>query len=543
MSTLAFVSELKDAGQDHQWYPTTQEIIQTIVRDIEKQEGDYRFHNSIRVMDVGSGDGRVLKAIDKTMKSSGFRCNTVDLFAIEKSMLHIQNMPKDIIVLGTDFAEQSLVDKPMDVIFCNPPYSEYEQWAAKLIRESCCKVLYLVIPRRWTGCLEIEQAIKARDVEVEVLGSFDFLEADRQARAKVDVLLIDYPHRTSDDVFDGAIEDMLPELKAFDLPEDMEQVKEDADPLAVAVASGNLIESLVASYDAAISETITNYRLAAKLPRKLLEELGVTKTLILKGIREKVSGLKNKYWQILFDKCGTITQRLATKQRKAFLESLTGKHSIDFTESNIFSMLIWITKWSNDYFDQQVKELFLLMSEQANVQNYASNMRTWGKENWRYRSMDEEGPTHYKLEYRVVLERCGGINNSGYQWEAKNGLSSSAFNFLQDCVTVANNLNFACDDGPVNYQWESGKQNVIELVDGKPLMAVRAFKNQNMHVHFNPKFMLALNVEAGRLLGWLKDANQAAEELKATPEEAQEIHKAFSSSFRIEANNLLRIGS
>jgi hypothetical protein len=170
-------------------------------------------------------------------------------------------------------------------------------------------------------------------------------------------------------------------------------------------------------------------------------------------------------------------------------------------------------------------------------------MRTWGKEDWRYRTPGEDGTSHYRLEYRVVLERCGGINNSGYQWEARNGLSSSAFSFLQDCVTVANNLGFACEDGPGSYQWETGKQNTIKLANGKPLMAVRAFKNQNMHVHFDPKFMLALNVEAGRLLGWLKDASQAAEELTATPEEAQEIHKALSSSFRIEANNVLRIGS
>ncbi len=64
-----------------------------------------------------------------------------------------------------------------------------------------------------------------------------------------------------------------------------------------------------------------------------------------------------------------------------------------------------------------------------------------------------------------------------------------------------------------------------------------------MHMHFSPRVMLAINVEAGRLLGWLHDAEQAATELNATPEEKQIIAQVFNSSYRIAPSNIIKIES
>jgi tRNA1(Val) A37 N6-methylase TrmN6 len=76
-------------------------------------------------MDIGAGDGRVLKAIQAKLET---RLRTIKCYAIEKAITHLNNMPKDITVVGTDFEQQTLVDKAVDIIFCNPPYSEFEQW-------------------------------------------------------------------------------------------------------------------------------------------------------------------------------------------------------------------------------------------------------------------------------------------------------------------------------------------------------------------------------------------------------------------------------
>ena len=81
-----------------------------------------------------------------------------------------------------------------------------------------------------------------------------------------------------------------------------------------------------------------------------------------------------------------------------------------------------------------------------------------------------------------------------------------------------------------------------EYVDAiEPLVAVRAFKNGNMHLHFSQKVMLAINVEAGRLLGWLRTPEQAASEMNATKAEREIIDQVFGASLRIGQNFMLKL--
>jgi hypothetical protein len=253
------------------------------------------------------------------------------------------------------------------------------------------------------------------------------------------------------------------------------------------------------------------------------------------GIKEKIIGLKSKYWRVLFDRMKPITKRLASKQRKLFMDSLDGKATIDFTESNIYSILIWVSKWANEYYDEQLIELFRKMSEYCNVVNYKSNANTWEKGNWRY----QDQHTHYKLEYRMVIERVGGIYAGQWSFEDRRGLSETAYSFISDMVTVANNLGFDSDASPADYKWVSNKQNTLLLNNGQPLVAVRAFKNGNQHIHWNPKIMLAINVEAGRLLGWIRNPQEAVREMQVSGEDAQFVADAFGSSYRIEPSRLL----
>lgn len=533
-STAQRVLALKQSGEDFEWYPTTNEIIDMVKADIVN-ELDYH-HGDVKILDVGAGDGRVLEAITAALQEDKGWHHRVQLFAIEKATPHLNAMPKAIVVIGTDFRQQMIVDKSMTVMFSNPPYSEYEDWATKLIRESSTKYLYLVIPRRWRQSLEINAAIASRNAEPESLGEFDFEDADRKARCKVEVIRI-YLGHSEDSPFNKAIEDMMPELEVFDMELDTEDDVYDR-ACRMIESDSNLIQSLVKAYDAELLQLVDNYRGVAKLSPIILKELDVTKCSVMIGIKEKIKGLKHKYWRVLFDRLEPITKRLATKQRKQFLDSLENKSTIDFTESNIYSMLIWITKWSNDYFDEQVIGVFRTLSEKCNVVNYKSNHKVWERSGWRY--LDEHH-SHYKLEYRVVCERVGGISTSQWQFEQRNGLAESAFDFIRDCITVANNLGFDCDDTPQNYRWSSSKKNTIVMTDGEPLVAVRAYKNQNLHMQFSQKVMLAINVEVGRLLGWLRNAEDAVEELQVTNGDAEFVRSTFGSSFRIAPSNMLKL--
>lgn len=550
MSTAATVRALKANDEDAEWYPSTDEIIQKVVADmcVVLDEFHYSRNEMKSVMDIGAGDGRVLKAIQKGMKERNPHSPLMECYAIEKAFHHLSNMPKDIVVVGTDFEQQALADKPVGAIFCNPPYSEFAEWVVKIIREGSTRWIYLVIPRRWRDDVNIKRAIESRSGEVTSLGEFDFLSADRKANAFVEVIRVEFGYKT-EDAFDRVIEEMMPELNVFDVQ--LEEEAASSINREVFQASSNLVEVLVDSYDRDLMSMLANYKAALSINIHILKELGVCKAGMLKAIRQKISGLKHEYWKTLFDEMGTIKTRLATKQRKAFLQSLRDKVTIDFTANNVYSMLIWISKWANDYFDEQLIELFRTLSNDSNTEKYKSNQRIWVQSGWRYgkkSNFSGEGPeqaTHYKLEYRMVLSH-GGISMS--QWahdrDQRRGLSDSAFDLLNDIVTVANNLGFPCSDHPRNYEWKSNKKNVLKLNDGKPLVAVRAFQNGNMHMQFNQKLMLAINVEAGRLLKWIRNPAEAVAEMQVTGEEAKQVEAMFGSSFRISPDaGMLRLAA
>lgn len=548
-TTLKTVTALKDADEDFEWYPSTDEIIDTVTKHlVDVAEGQYGRTHSI--MDIGAGDGRVLKRFQERLKERAPHRDTVKLYAIEKAVTHQSNMPKDITIIGTEFYQQTLVDKQVDVIFCNPPYSEFTAWMLRIVRECCAGDVYLVVPERWRDSKEVRDALKTRAVTPKIIGQFDFENADRQARAKVEVLWLSF-NRSRKDAFDSMLEEILPELEVF-TREPAAETADAASRTDLREGNSNLVEVLVASYDKDLMSMIENYRAALKIPISVLGELGICKQGVLDSIRLKIKGMKNSYWKTLFDELGTVTSRLATSQRKRFLDSLQDKVTIDFTESNAYAILIWISKWANDYFDEQLIDLFRTLSNDSNTTKYKSNDRIWTECGWRYgkkynfTGQGDNAATHYKLEYRMVVSH-GGIKVSQWEFERANhrGLSENASNLLSDIVTVANNLGFPSSDSPRNYEWKSNKQNVLKFHNGKPLVAVRAFQNGNMHLHFDPKLMMAINVEAGRLLKWIRNPSEACEEMQIVSEaEKAQVASMFGSQFHISPDaGMLRLAS
>ncbi len=139
--------------------------------------------------------------------------------------------------------------------------------AVKLIRESNCQCLYLVIPRRWKKSVEINAAIKLRNADVEMLGIYDFENAERQARAEVELIRI----TVENSAFDAAIESMLPELEGFDKLDDLPQPDDAKRACEVLETGGNLIETLVKAYDAEVASLIDTYRDAVKINQRYWE--------------------------------------------------------------------------------------------------------------------------------------------------------------------------------------------------------------------------------------------------------------------------------
>ena len=164
--TKNLISELKEHDEDFEWYPTTKEMVEPIFRKLPSQVGS--------VLDIGAGTCTFKKYFneysDEYIKQKTEEENKKhemaqskgesyykripdkprinEYYAIEKSKILINGFDKDTIVLGTDFHESLLIDKNVDYIFCNPPYSEYETWTKRIILEGNCYKSYLIIPQR-----------------------------------------------------------------------------------------------------------------------------------------------------------------------------------------------------------------------------------------------------------------------------------------------------------------------------------------------------------------------------------------------------------
>ena len=166
--------------------------------------------------------------------------------------------------------------------------------------------------------------------------------------------------------------------------------------------------------------------------------------------------------------------------------------------------------------------------------NYKSNKRVFTDNDWRYlRGWERSGtaPCNFKLDYRLVLACLGGCRPHYGTVE----LTESSAEFMGDLMTIANNLGFRTETierqafgHNHRREWKPGEKREFFCIHKSPsrgsaremLFDVRAFQNGNCHFRLHQELMLALNVEYGRLKGWLRNPQQAAVELDE-PEAAQ----------------------
>ena len=522
-STL--VKKLKEEKQDFEWYPTTRRMITTVFGDINR-----RYHRgSFSFLDIGAGDGRVFQYIDEAQGDDPAKIS--HRYAIEKSRLLIEAMPADVCIVGTEFHEQSLIDKKVDVLFCNPPYSEYEAWTAKIIREANACHIYLIIPSRWTESAEITDAIKRRDTEAQILCSTDFSDAPRKARARVDILHLDLRDKTGYYSQQHSLK-----VDPFDLwfteqfPVEIGHAKEDGEPepttrtdkFKALVHGKNQVQSLVQLYREDLDLLLSNYKAVGTLDPDILQEIGVSVDGLKLALKQKIEGLKHLYWQELFEKMHELTSRLTTSTREKMIIRLNSHMHVDFTETNIYAVVIWALKNVNQYIESQLLEVYMDMTSDANAQNYKSNTHMT-RDGWRYCQTEDYWKIHhhYSLDYRLVLSGYSAIGTpDGFgQYEYPNNLHKSQHDRINDILTVANNLGFpAIGAGTTDREWETNTQEKFSYTAKggavKTFCEIRAFKNGNIHIKACQEFIRALNIEAARLNGWIKSPSDAAREMQ-----------------------------
>ncbi|MBO1897540.1 DUF4942 domain-containing protein [Shewanella sp. BF02_Schw] len=540
-ATSKLVREIIKASEDYEFYPTTPEIIACVKQDLRTifRVGESSLITQ-SILDCGAGDGRVLMALTHGTK-----------YAIEKSTPLINVMPKEVFIIGSDFHQQQLIDKRVSVIYSNPPYSEFDVWLIKIITEANAKVFYAVIPERWSDNSSIQQAMDARKVKATKLGDFSFLDADRVARGTVNLVRFDFVRLTDGQVGYNSNAKIDPFGLWFDTHFKLNANKGYHSKLSEYGAKKEARENLARHYDSTalvdqscpvqmledfynrdITRLMNTYKALSSIDASLLIELDIKIDNVKEALELKIKSLKDVYWNKVFNKLTVITTKLTTASRKTLLDKLLENTDVDFTVQNVHAIIVWVVKNANTYFDSQLISVFEKLTEQANVINYKSNQRTFGDECWRYNKMFVEGSaTHYKLDYRVVLESVGGIAGSGAN------IVMAAQNLINDLCTIASNIGF--DTSNINsvsdMRWYSNNKNQFEFfnhtMDERQLLfQVKCFKNGNMHIQFLPEFICKLNVEHGRLKGWLKSKEEASSELDI---DIAIVESAFESNFKL----------
>ena len=542
--TNQLIAALKENGQDFEWYPTTDEMISAVRRWIPEDA------NSI--MDIGAGDGRVLAKFAE-------KCKDALLYSIEIAPILHQKQPKEIIPAGTDLHEQNLSSLPVSYIFSNPPYSEYQEWVRKIVEEGYAKKAFLVIPQRWVDSEAIKIALKKRGATTRVIHSGDFHDAPRQARAVVDIVEISYPA----DKYGQGVKDPFEiwfdqNIDTFTKAEEIQEPKSSQE-LARKFSHAS-IDEIVAAYQDEYKRLEKNYRAIFQLDITILHELGINKEAVCGGLKMKMLGLKTKYWQILFDRLDAITSRLTTKSKNKLLEKLTQSTmgleedrdrykkyyrgtSVEFTVSNAYSVVLWAIKNANQYFDEQLIELFKTLSQFENVRNYKSNEKTCIKDGWRYGNSEWKN-THYSLDYRIVVAQFHAIvkEESWYKFDYPGNLHKDGHELIADTIAVLNNLGFSSYSlSPLNRTWQSGKWQdwYDDSNKNEILFQAKAFMNGNMHFRFKPEAIMALNIHAARLLKWVRTEEEVVTEMGYTPEVAR---KYFRQNHYLMPSNVPLLG-
>lgn len=583
MSIQQLVNQLKNSNQDFEFYPTTNTMIDVINERLSKIVFDNDMQHLVdleknrrilNILDIGAGDGATLN------KFHSYRYE-INRFAIEKSSILRERWDNKILLMGTDFQQVSLTDKNMDIVFCNPPYSSYEEWAARIIREATCSAIYLILPKRWRNSRIIQRALNIRGLseafsnidalekgnhnhQMKSLGDFDFLEAEREARAKVEIVeilfncncyiitthvkyscsfqeqfasyfkaeqlkfesaknafkspVLDYfssgrlhldnsPKTENNNVEES--ENSNSQADLFDMPEPEEK------PFSLL--------DLVQEYEQESIRITQTFKSISTLSPDLCALLDIDVNVCSRKLLDRLRELKKVYWEAVLFYYKPIQERLLSSYKQKLLGVLM-MSNLDFTLDNIYATTIRVIQNSSKYIDDQMLDMFDKLANKNNIKSYKSNEKLFSQNKFRYMGTDDDfyytgaiknkEISHYQLEYRLVKPNYGAIDYS-------NHLSYEVVSFLYDLKIIAEN--FSCFSFAEDFFHQLGKGvfyygelytlNCFYKGQEAIFLKFRLYRNGNIHLFLHHAFLLKMNVRVGYLRGWIKNTQEAMDDI------------------------------
>ena len=549
MNTKEIVKVLKENNEDFEFYPTTDEIIQCIIAKVASRYNDY-----VNILDVGCGNGKTLQKLGRYLsnENSGLNSNRVTkLLGIEKSGALRSVCSSDIGIVGCDFLQSNLSNKKLGFVFCNPPYSQFELWACKLLLECDCNDLVMVLPKRWSESSRISDITQKRGVTAEVLGTFGFLEGERSARAEVDVIRIKGLKRKSS-YFSEVLKEILQDDDFCNSrPYDRKKSNELKDKLEdkegnLLVTGNDYVQMLCSLYYAEKEKLQKLLEALGNIPTDVFQDLEIEFSKILKIVEYKYSDIDKRYWQEVITRLAPITKRLITKERQELLDYIN-ELQLDFNAENIYHAVVVCIKAVNINVDKQVLSVYNILIEDCNVEAYKSNKRVFSDDN-----INTKHPSKLKLSCRVIKKMTGlRVKYLGNSFKNDFTLTECCRDFLSDLVVIIKNLGYSVKIEDYlqefrNASWYSnryiaGEKNYIMgnygALQNVLIVEFKFYKNGNIHFKFNQDFLTKLNVIKGKLEGWLHDKNDVMQEFNVKESEAVQLlgmcEKIIPTQFRI----------
>jgi hypothetical protein len=546
-ATSKKVKALTESNEDFEWYPTTEEILRAVNEDLHalfakgnlanddsyrkswngrlfdsrwktdrNSDKDIRTYCVKTFLDVGAGDGRVFDAI----RGKNGDIEVEKRYGIEIAQAQADDLiRRDVFIIGRDFFKTSLIDKACSVIFSNPPYSQFVPWAEKLLAEANFGVMYLVLPVRWRQSLGKQPALAL--YEAKTLGEFDFLLADRAARARVNLIRvtrkkvrvkdrygthIEYGADSEPDSFERWIDEHLGTFNT-DAPEAEEE-------RALKLKQGG-ISDLVESYDYEMAALLDAFKAIGRMPSRVIEALGMSRKSMQEIIRGNIKSLKRRHWRAAFDKLSPINSRLTKDTRRAMLAEMEEFSTLDFNEDNVYSIVVWVINHFNKHTAEQILSVFDALASPDYIKAYKSNAH-WTQDDWRY-TKTQGKPEKYRLDYRLVT-RC----HVNYRYEES---------VLDDLIVICRSLGFyIAEHARPDYE-PDGREQTFHTTEGEIAFTARLYKNRNAHLKISEELMLKFNVEVGKLRRWINAPKDIADEFDVSEAEATKLWQ--SSNLRL----------
>lgn len=551
LNTLATVKDLQSNNSDFEWYPTSDRIIQAVIDDV-KRAG--RAHTSKTVIDIGAGDGRVLTAFKQD--SDLYICN---LLGVEKSGNHVARWPSNITFVGGDFYESQVDTGNIDILFSNPPFGDLERWCEHLIKNVYATVCYLVLPKRWSNSERIQAAIKARGLRAKVILSDNFLDAERKARASVEVVRListsfdrrqykidkgftlegdeaeySFNRYREQDPMNVWFEEMFPNISKLSST-GSSHVERSESSYSLFVKT-NTIDDLVMLYQLAADAVLKNYKTLNSLDSALFYELNIDLKTIKNTLKARMKALRVEYWRAFIHNYKPITERLTAKYRNKIYDTLINRaEDISFNATNALIITQMVIKLANEYSEDQVKDFFYDLSNAKSVRLYKSNQKVFSRHNWRYCKNPDDRASHYALDYRIVQNRLFNISNRSCSDYLRN---NEIVSVISDICIIARLIGMRVpsfvngsefDNGDIktgdrlsiNYHEGSNQINLFDL---------KFYKNGNQHLFLSQEFALRLNIFIGKVLGWVTCAEDAFDEMGSKSHNKEEFIKVFNET-------------